>query len=43
MRAHIESLGEIDALLDSFLVFGQTTTSIIQSSPIPGRPLPLGD
>jgi Lrp/AsnC family transcriptional regulator, leucine-responsive regulatory protein len=43
MRAHVESLGEIDALLDSFLIFGQTTTSIIQSSPIPGRPLPLGD
>ena len=27
--------------LDEFLVYGQTTTSIIQSSPVPVRPLPL--
>lgn len=44
MRAHIESLDTLDDLLDKFLVYGQTTTSVIQSSPIPVRalPLPLG-
>ncbi|WP_426440480.1 Lrp/AsnC family transcriptional regulator [Bradyrhizobium genosp. P] len=42
MRAHIESIGSLDGLLDAFLVFGQTTTSIIQSSPVPFRALPLG-
>jgi len=32
---------EVDALLDRFLVYGQTTTSLIQSSPVPQRSLPL--
>jgi len=41
MRAHLRSLDELDALLDRFLVYGQTTTSIVQSSPVPPRSLPL--
>ena len=41
MRAHIEALDQLDALLDRFLVYGQTTTSLIQSSPVPQRSLPL--
>lgn len=41
MRAHIESIEALDGLLDAFLAFGQTTTSIIQSSPVPLRSLPL--
>ena len=41
MRAHIEALDQLDALLDRFLVHGQTTTSLIQSSPVPQRSLPL--
>ena len=41
MRLHIESIDTLDSVLDAFLVYGQTTTSIIQSSPVPLRSLPL--
>jgi len=41
MRAHLRSLDELDGLLDRFLAYGQTTTSIMQSSPVPPRALPL--
>ena len=41
MKAHIEALDRLDPLLDRFLAFGQTTTSLIQSSPVPPRNLPL--
>src|SRR5258706_628644 len=41
MKAHIEALDRLDPLLDRFLAFGQTTTSLIQSSPVPLRSLPL--
>lgn len=41
MRAHLESIESLDALLDQFLVYGQTTTSIIQSSPVHLRALPI--
>jgi Lrp/AsnC family leucine-responsive transcriptional regulator len=41
LRAHLESIDVLDGLLDPFLAFGQTTTSIVQSTPVPLRPLPL--
>ncbi len=41
LKMHLESLDVLDTALDEFLVYGQTTTSIIQSSPVPSRPLPL--
>lgn len=41
LRAHLRALDELDGLLDRFLAFGQTTTSIVQSSPVPLRGLPL--
>lgn len=41
MRMHLESLETLDSVLDAFLVYGQTRTSIIQSSPVPLRQLPL--
>jgi Lrp/AsnC family transcriptional regulator, leucine-responsive regulatory protein len=41
IKLHLRSLDELDAILDRFLVFGQTTTSLLQSSPVPPRPLPL--
>jgi len=41
VKAHLRSLEELDPLLDKFLVHGQTTTSIAQSSPVPLRQLPL--
>lgn len=43
MKVHIPAMDQLDRLLDSFLVYGSTTTSIIQSSPIPLRQPPLPD
>jgi Lrp/AsnC family leucine-responsive transcriptional regulator len=43
IKIHLESLDGLDRLLDRFLVFGQTTTSILQSSPVPPRTPPLPD
>ena len=41
LRVHLRGLEELDSLLDQFLAYGQTTTSIMQSSPVPPRGLPL--
>jgi Lrp/AsnC family transcriptional regulator, leucine-responsive regulatory protein len=41
IKAYIKALENLDELLDRFLVFGQTTTSIVQSSPVPPRGLPI--
>jgi Lrp/AsnC family leucine-responsive transcriptional regulator len=41
MKAHLQSLDDLDGLLDRFLMYGQTTTSIAQSCPVPLRQLPL--
>ena len=41
LKMHLESLEVLDGALDEFLAYGQTTTSIIQSSPVPPRALPL--
>ncbi|HJT15044.1 MAG TPA: Lrp/AsnC family transcriptional regulator [Dongiaceae bacterium] len=41
LRAHLRGLDELDGLLDRFLAHGQTTTSIVQSSPVAPRSLPL--
>ena len=43
MRVHLRALDELDGLLDRFLAYGQTTTSIVQSSPVAPRSLPLPD
>jgi Lrp/AsnC family transcriptional regulator, leucine-responsive regulatory protein len=41
IKAYIKALENLDQLLDRFLAFGQTTTSIVQSSPVPQRGLPV--
>jgi len=41
MRVYLERLEDLDPLLDRFLAHGQTTTSLVQSSPVPFRALPL--
>jgi Lrp/AsnC family leucine-responsive transcriptional regulator len=41
VKLHLRSMDDLEAILDRFIVFGQTTTSIIHSSPVSGRPLPL--
>ena len=39
LKVHAPSIGELEDLLDRFLLFGQTTTSIVVSTPVPPRPL----
>jgi len=41
LKVHIPAIDQLDRLLDSFLLYGSTTTTIIQSSPVPLRPPPL--
>jgi Lrp/AsnC family leucine-responsive transcriptional regulator len=41
LKVHIPAIEQLDRLLDGFLLYGSTTTSIIQSSPVPPRPPPL--
>jgi Lrp/AsnC family leucine-responsive transcriptional regulator len=41
MKAHLRALEDLDGLIDKFLAYGQTTTSIVQSSPVAPRSLPL--
>jgi len=41
LKVHVAAIDQIEAVLDAFLAFGQTTTSIVQSSPVPLRALPL--
>jgi Lrp/AsnC family transcriptional regulator, leucine-responsive regulatory protein len=37
MKAHVHSIEHLEELIDRFTPYGQTTTSIIQSSPVPQR------
>lgn len=41
LKVRLESLDNLDIILDQFLAYGQTTTSIVQSTPVPPRYLPL--
>lgn len=43
VKVLLPSLDQLDAVLDSFLAYGTTTTSLIQSSPVPVRSGPLPD
>ena len=37
MRLHVRDVLHLEELIDTFVPYGQTTTSIMQSSPVPGR------
>jgi Lrp/AsnC family leucine-responsive transcriptional regulator len=41
LKVYLPSIDQLDRVLDTFLMYGTTTTSIIQSSPVPLRPPPL--
>lgn len=41
-EAHLRDVGHLEDVIDRFVALGQTTTSIVQSSPVPGRGLALG-
>jgi Lrp/AsnC family transcriptional regulator, leucine-responsive regulatory protein len=42
LRAHVRDVDHLEEVIDRFTLFGQTTTSIVQSSPVPGRGVHLG-
>ena len=37
MRLHVRDVMHLEELIDRFVLYGQTTTSIVQSSPVAGR------
>jgi Lrp/AsnC family leucine-responsive transcriptional regulator len=41
MKLHIDAIESLEQVLDRFLAYASTTTSIVQTSPVPPRPLPL--
>ena len=41
MKVYFVAMEELDQVLDQFLAHGQTTTSLVQSTPVPSRDLPL--
>ena len=41
MRLEVRSVAELEDVIDRFAFHGQTTTSIMQRSPVPRRPAPL--
>jgi len=43
LTLRLRSLDDLEGILDRFVLHGQTTTSIIHSSPVPRRPLPLSE
>lgn len=43
LKVHLRGLDQLDELIDQFLAHGQTTTSLVQSTPVPSRGLPLPD
>ena len=43
LKVHFPALDQLDRVLDQFLAYGQTTTSLVQSTPVAPRLLPLPD
>lgn len=41
MKVHLPEMGQLDRILDRFLQHGTTTTSMVQSTPVPPRSLPI--
>ncbi len=43
LKLHLRSMDELSLVLDRFLVYGETTTSLINASPVPRRDPPVAD
>src|SRR5437763_1092832 len=41
IKVYLRSIEELEPIIDLFTPHGRTTTSIVHSSPVPARPLPL--
>jgi Lrp/AsnC family leucine-responsive transcriptional regulator len=42
MRMYAASMADFERVLDRFLLHGEATSAMVQSSPVPPRPLPIG-
>jgi len=42
MKMHVRDVEHLEELIDSFILYGVTTTSIVQSSPVPSRAVAPG-
>ncbi|HEX3276024.1 MAG TPA: Lrp/AsnC family transcriptional regulator [Gemmatimonadales bacterium] len=43
VKVHAPAIEDLEAVLDRFLLYGQTVTSILVSSPVPPRHLPVAE
>ncbi|MFI6786826.1 Lrp/AsnC family transcriptional regulator [Nonomuraea sp. NPDC050383] len=43
LKVHAPSMPGLEEIIDRFVIHGQTTTSIVVSTPVPLRPLPIPD
>jgi Lrp/AsnC family transcriptional regulator, leucine-responsive regulatory protein len=41
MKAFVRDVEHLEEVIDQFAIYGQTTSSIMQKSPVPGRGVPL--
>ena len=41
MKLHVRDVEHLEEVIDRFAAYGQTTTSVLQSSPVPGRGVAL--
>lgn len=41
VKVHLPAMDQLDRIIDRFLLLGTTTTSIVQSTPVPLRPPPF--
>lgn len=43
LKVHAPTMAGLEEIIDRFVLLGQTTTSIVVSTPVPPRPLPIPD
>jgi Lrp/AsnC family transcriptional regulator, leucine-responsive regulatory protein len=41
MKLYLRDIDELEPILDRFTPYGRTTTSIVNATPVPSRPLPV--
>jgi Lrp/AsnC family transcriptional regulator, leucine-responsive regulatory protein len=41
IKAYVRDVEHLEEVIDQFVIYGQTTSSIMQTSPVPARGLPL--
>jgi Lrp/AsnC family leucine-responsive transcriptional regulator len=41
LKAHVRDVVHLEEVIDAFAAYGQTTTSVMQTSPVPGRGVAL--